>query len=144
MSSLGSTRALATVVLLSVASQSALALEAPPTATELREGAAGSCVRAARHAGLVYTQSLDRAIAEDPAGLAALFRFAESGWCDGAAAEGHCAILFGLLQRWGDRPFSRVLRAQKRSVRTAIYDAISPMPGWNRGRYPPTYASAPH
>ena len=89
----------ATVVLLSVASRNVLALEAAPTATELREGAAGSCARAASHAGIDYAQSLDRAIAKDPAGLAALFRFTASGWCDGAAAEGHCAILFGLLQR---------------------------------------------
>ncbi len=122
----------------------ALALEAPPTAAELREEAAGSCIRAARHMGIDYAQSLDRAIAEDPAGLAALFRFTVSGWCDGAAAEGHCSILFGLLQRLGDRPFSRVLGAQKRSVRKAVFDAISPMPGWNRSSYPLTYASAPH
>lgn len=134
----------ATIVLLSVASQSAVALEAPPTPTELREEAAGSCVRAARHAGIDYAQSLDRAIAGDPAGLAALFRFTDSGWCDGAAAEGHCAILFGLLQRWRDRAFSRVLRAQKQPVRKAVFDAISPMPGWNRSRYHLTYASAPH
>jgi hypothetical protein len=75
--------------------------------------------------------------------LAALFRFTDTGWFDGAAAEGHCAILFGLLQRWGDRPFSRVLRAQKQSVRKAVFDAISPMPGWSRSKYPLTYASAP-
>jgi hypothetical protein len=145
MSSLAITRALrvATIVLLLVVSQSLLALEAPPTATELREGAAGSCVRAAKHAGIDYAQSLDRAIAEDPAGLAALFRFTVSGWCDGAAAEGHCAILFGLLQRWGDRSFSSVLRMQKRPVRKAVFDAISSMPGWNRSRYPLTFASVP-
>jgi hypothetical protein len=134
----------ATVGLVCAVSQSAFALDRPPTARELREGAAGSCVRAAKHAGIDYAQSLDRAIAQDPAGLAALFRFTDTGWFDGAAAEGHCAILFGLLQRWGDRPFSRVLRMQKRSVRKAVFGAISPMPGWNRGKYPLTYASAPH
>jgi len=88
-------------------------LQRPPTAAQLRDWAAGPCVDAGRHAGIDYAHSLDRAIAEDPAGLATLFRFTDTGWFDGAAAEGHCAILFGLLQRWGDRPFSRVLRAQK-------------------------------
>jgi hypothetical protein len=134
----------ATFALLCAVSPNAFALDPPPTATYLREEAAGPCVRAAKHAGIDYARSLDRAIAEDPAGLAALFRFTDTGWFDGAAAEGHCAILFGLLQRWGDRPFSRVLRAQKRSVRKAVFDAISPMPGWTRSNYPLTYASAPH
>src|ERR1041385_3359749 len=77
----------------------------------------------------------------DPAGLATLFRFTDTAWFDGATAEGHCAILFGLLQRWGDRPFAAILRAQKRSVRKAVFDAISPMPGWARSNYPLTYAA---
>ena len=135
---------IAIVLLFCAGSQKAPALDQPPTAAELREGAAGPCVRAGKHAGIDYAQSLDRAIAKDPAGLAALFRFTDTGWFDGAAAEGHCAILFGLLQRWGDRPFARILRTQKRRVRKAVFDAISPMPGWNRGKYPLTYASAPH
>ena len=57
--------------------------------------------------------------------MTALFRFTDTGWFDGAAGEGHCAILFGLLQRWGDRPFSRVLRVQKRQVRKAVIDALA-------------------
>src|SRR5438876_10404293 len=80
----------AIVVLLCAVSQDALALDPPPSASELREWAAGSCVRAGKHAGIDYAHSLDRAIAKDPAGLAALFRFTDSGWFDGAAAEGHC------------------------------------------------------
>jgi hypothetical protein len=76
--------------------------------------------------------------------LAALFRFTESGWCDGAAAEGHCAILFGLLQRWGDRSFSRVLRAQKRPVRKAVFDVVVSFPYFKRAEFPLTYASGPH
>ncbi|HEX4631846.1 MAG TPA: hypothetical protein VH188_12875 [Chthoniobacterales bacterium] len=134
----------ATVVLLCAVTQSVLALEPPPTPAQLREWAAGPCVRAAKQTGIDYAHCLDRALANDPAGLTALFRFTATGWFDGAAAEGHCAILFGLLQRWGDRPFARVLGAEKRSVRKAVFDAISPMPGWNRSKYPLTYASAPH
>jgi hypothetical protein len=122
----------------------ALAFDQPPTATELREWAAGPCITEGKDAGIDYAHSLDRAIAEDPAGLAALFRFTDTGGFDGAAAEGHCAILFGLLQRWGDRPFARVLRAQKRTIRKAVFDAISPMTGWKRITYPLTYACAPH
>ena len=136
----------ATVVLLCAVSQDALALDPPPTAVELREWAAGPCVTAGKHAGIDYAHSLDRAIARDPAGLAALFRFTDTGWFDGAAAEGHCVILFGLLQRWGDRPFSRVLRAQKRPVRKAVVDAISSFsyPTWKPAEFPLTNASAPH
>lgn len=137
---------LAAVVLFCAVSSDARALDPPPplTAAELREGAAGSCTRAAKHAGIDYPRSLDRAIARDPAGLAALFRFTESGWCDGAAAEGHCAILFGLLQRWGDRSFSRVLRAQKRPVRKAVFDVVVSFPYFKRAEFPLTYASGPH
>src|SRR4051794_126151 len=99
---------------------SALQVDAGPPersagAGQLRDwAAAGECVRAGRHAGIDYPGAVDRAIAGDGQGLATLFRFTGSGWCDGAAAEGHSAILFGLLQRLGDGPFSRVLRAQKR------------------------------
>src|SRR3954451_799865 len=113
--------------------------ERPPGAGQLRDwAAAGECVRAGRHAGIDYPGAVDRAIGGDREALATLFRFTDSGWCDGAAAEGHSAILFGLLQRWGDRSFSRVLRAQKRSVRKAVFDAVSAMPGWNRSTYPLT------
>ena len=134
----------ATILLLCAVSQDALALDPPPTAKELREWAAGSCVRAGRGAGIDYAGSLDRAIAQDPAGLATLFRFTDSGWFDGAAAEGHCAILFGLLQRWGDRPFSRVLRAQKGQVRKAVFDAVVSFPYFKPAEFPLTYASGPH
>jgi hypothetical protein len=134
----------ATVVLLCAVSQDALARDPPPTAAELREWAAGPCVTEGKHAGINYAHSLDRAIAGDPAGLAALFRFTDTGWFDGAAAEGHCAILFGLLQRLGDRPFSRVLRAQKREVRKAVIEAIVPFPGWKPAEFPLTNALAPH
>ncbi|HEV2805758.1 MAG TPA: hypothetical protein VGW57_12605 [Chthoniobacterales bacterium] len=138
----------AIVILLCAVSQEALALavDPPPTATQLREWAAGPCIRAARHAGIDYAHSLDRAIAGDAAGLAALFRFTDSGWFDGAAAEGHCVILLGLLQRWGDRPFSRVLRAQKPPVRKAVVGAISSFsyPMWKPREFPLTNASAPH
>jgi hypothetical protein len=49
-----------------------------------------------------------------------------------------------LLQRWGDRPFSRVLRAQKRPVRKAVFDAIASFPYFKPTEFPLTYASAPH
>jgi len=119
-------------------------LQQPPTAAQLRSWAVGPCVDAGRHAGIDYAHSLDRAIAEDPAGLVTLFRFTDTGWFDGAAAEGHCAILFGLLQRWGDRPFSRVLRAQKKPVRKAVFDAIASFPYWRPTEFPLTNASARH
>lgn len=134
---------LAIFALLCVVSRDALALDPPPSAAQLRDWAAGSCVRAGKGAGIDYAQSLDRAIALDPAGLAVLLRFTDSGWFDGAAAEGHCAILFGLLQRWGDRPFSRVLRTQKRPVRKAVVQAITTFPGWKSTTFPLTNASAP-
>ena len=133
----------AAVVLLCAVSQNALALDPPPSAAQLRDWAAGPCVDAAKQAGIDYSQSLDRAIAKDPAGLAALFRFTDTGWFDGAAAEGHCVILFGLLQRWGDRAFANVLRGQKKEVRKAVFDAVAALPGWNPARFPLTTASAP-
>lgn len=116
----------------------------PPTTAELRSWAAGECADAGKHAGIDYARSLDRAIAGDSAGLATLFRFTDSGWCDGAAAEGHCAILFALLQRWGDRPFARLLRAQKRPVRKAVFDAVATFPYFKPAEFPLTYALGPH
>jgi hypothetical protein len=121
----------------------AQSLQRPPTAAELRSWAADECVRAGKHAGFDYAYSLDRAIAGDSANLATLFRFTDSGWCDGAAAEGHAAILFGLLQRWGDRRFSGVLREQKRQIRKAVFGEISAFSNWKATEFPLTNALAP-
>jgi len=119
--------------------------ERPPTVAELREwGSAGECVRAGKHAGFDYPKTLDRAIAGDSASLATLFRFTDSGWCDGAAGEGHAQILFGLLQYLGDQRFSRVLRAQKKEIRKAVFNEISMFPGWKAKEFPLTNALAPH
>jgi hypothetical protein len=118
-------------------------LQRPPTVEELRSWAAGPCVDAGKHAGFDYAHSLDCAIAGDPGGLATLFRFTDSGWCDGAAAEGHAAILFGLLQRWGDRSFSRVLRAQKKEVRKEVFGEITTFPNWKAREFPLTNALGP-
>jgi len=132
------------LLLCSAVSVDARPVQQPPTAAELRSWAAGPCVDAGRHAGIDYAHSLDHAIAGDRAGLTTLFRFTDTGWFDGAAAEGHCAILFGLLQRWGDRPFSRLLLAQKRQVRKAVFDAIASFPYFESTEFPLTAASAPH
>jgi hypothetical protein len=135
----------ATVVLLCAISADALALDPPPTAAELHDwGRATECVDAGKHAGFDYPHSVDRALAGDAASLAALFRFTDSGWCDGAAAEGHASILFGLLQRLGDQRFSRVLRAQKKPIRKAVFGEISAFPDWKPTKFPLTNASARH
>lgn len=119
--------------------------ERPPTVAELRDwGRARECVDAGKHAGIDYTRSVDRAIGGDPKALAALFRFTDSGWCDGAAAEGHASILFGLLQHLGDRRFSQVLRAQKKEIRKAVFGEISSFPGWKATEFPLTNASGKH
>ena len=133
------------VALFSVFSASAaFAVDPPPTAAELRDwGTAEECVRAGKHAGIDYTRSVDRAIAGDPASLAALFRFTDSGWCDGAAGEGNAQILFGLLQHLGDRKFAHVLRAQKKAIRKKVFNEISVFPGWTPTKFPLTNAAAP-
>jgi hypothetical protein len=111
----------------------------PPTAAELRDwGSADECVRAGKRAGFNYPNTLDRAMDNDPAALATLFRFTDSGWCDGAAAEGHAQILFGLLQYLGDRRFASVLRAQKKPVRKAVFNEICAFPEWKPTAFPLT------
>ena len=133
------------LLLCSVVQVSAQTVQPPPTVAELRDwGSAQECVDAGRHAGIDYPHSVDRAIAGDRAALATLFRFTESGWCDGAAAEGHAAILFGLLQHLGDRSFSRVLRAQKKSVRKAVFGEIVAFPDFKPIQFPLTNALGPH
>jgi len=135
---------IATVILISAVCHSALAVDPPPTAAELRDwSTADECVRAAKHAGFDYPRTVERAIAGDVASLATLFRFTDSGWCDGAAGEGNSQILFGLLQHLGDRRFSRVLRAQKKDVRKAVFNEVSAFPGWTPRKFPLTNALAP-
>jgi hypothetical protein len=125
------------------ASIQAQPLDVPPSAAQLREWIDGGCVRSGRHVGIDYPGALDRAIRGEPAGLAELFRYTVIGEMDGEAGEAHSAVLFGLLQRWGDRRFAHVLRAQKLGIRKAVIDNIPMLPG-SRVKFPLTYASAPH
>src|SRR6266446_1724415 len=118
-------------------------LDVPPSAAQLREWIDDGCVRSGKHVGIDYPGALERAIRRDPAGLAELFRYTVIGGMDGAAGEAHSAILFGLLQRWGDRRFAHVLRAQKLGIRKAVIGNI-PMPPGSRLKFPLTYASAHH
>ena len=122
--------------------KSAQPFNAAPSAAELREWMGDECVRSGKRVGIDYPGALERALRLEPAGLAELFRYTVSGGMDGAAGEAHSAILFGLLQRWGDSGFAQVLRAQKFSVRKAVVDTL-PMPPGSELKYPLTYASAP-
>jgi hypothetical protein len=122
------------------ASIQAQPLDVPPSAAQLRQWVDDGCVSSGKHMGIDYRGALERAIRREPAGLAELFRYTVIGEMDGEAGEAHSAILFGLLQRWGDRGFAHVLRAQKLGIRKAVIDNI-PMPP---GKFPLTYASAPH
>jgi hypothetical protein len=131
------------MILFFAASIQAQPLDAPPSAAQLREWMGDECVRGGKHAGIDYAGALERAIRRQPAGLAELFRYTVVGDMDGETGEAHSAILFGLLQRWGDRRFAHVLRAQKLSVRKAVIDNI-PIPPGSRVKFPLTYASAPH
>ena len=121
------------------ASVQARPLDAPPSAAQLREWS----VTAGKHASIDYLGALERAIRREAPGLAELFRITASDGFDGDAGEAHSAILFGLLQRWGDRRFAHVLRAQNVRIRKAVMDTIGMPPG-GRLKFPLTYASAPH
>src|SRR5438876_11583786 len=100
-------------VFIAFAAAQALALDPPPTAKQLRQWMGDECVSAGKRAGIDYSRLLDRAIDRDSAGLVGLFRFTVSDWFVGAAAENHCGSLLGLLQRWGDQRFARVLRREQ-------------------------------
>jgi hypothetical protein len=125
------------------ASIQAQPINVPPSASQLREWMDDACVSGGKHVGIDDPSALEGAIRREPAGLAQLFRYTVIGELDGEAGEAHSAILFGLLQRWGDRRFAHVLRAQKLGIRKAVIDTI-PMPPGSRAKFPLTYASAPH
>ena len=118
-------------------------LDLPPSVAQLRGWMGDGCVSSGKRVGIDYPGALERAIRRAPAGLAQLFRYSVIGEMDGAAGEAHSAILFGLLQRWGDRRFAHVLRAQKLRIRKAVMDTI-PMPPGGERKFPLTYASVPH
>src|SRR6266481_7551424 len=132
----------AAMIVFLAASIQAQPLDVPPSAAQLREWMCDGCVSAGKHVGIDYPGALECAIRREPAGLAELFRYTVIGEMDGAAGEAHSAILFGLLQRWGDRRFAHVLRAQKLGIRKAVIDNI-PLPPGSRLKFPLTYASAP-
>jgi hypothetical protein len=115
--------------------------DAAPSAAELRGWKDDACVRAGKRLGIDYAAALERAIRRDPTGLADLFRYTDVGEMDGGAGEAHSAILFGLLQRWGDQPFAEVLRSQKLPIRKAVIGNL-PTPSESGPQFPLTYASA--
>lgn len=117
-------------------------LDVPPTAAQLREWMGDECVRAGRRVGFDYPATLERAIRGEPAGLAEMLRYTVNGDVDGAAGEAHSAILLGLLQRWGDKKFAHVLRAQKPEIRKAVI-ATLPIPSADEHKFPFTYSSVP-
>lgn len=125
------------------ASVQAKPADVAPSAGQLREWIDDGCVKSGKHIGIDYRGALERAIQREPAGLAALFRYTVIGEMDGGAGEAHSAILYGLLQRWGDKRFAPVLRAQKVDVRKAVIDNL-PMPTGSQREFPLTCASAPH
>jgi hypothetical protein len=132
----------ATMVFFATAIQAKPA-DAPPSAAQLREWIDEGCVSSGKHVGIDYPGALERAIRGEPAGLAELLRYTVIGATDGEAGEAHSAIVFGLLQRWGDKRFAHLLRAQKLDVRKAVVADI-PMPLKGPLKFPLTYASAPH
>lgn len=125
----------------------ARSLDPTPSAAQLREWMGDECIAGGQRVGIDYARSPDRAIRGDAAGLRALFHFTVSDGFVGAAAESHCSIILGLLQRWGDSRFAHVLRTQPPPVRKAVIGAIDysfPHPGWQPSQFPLTYALAPH
>ena len=132
------------MVVFLAASIQAQPLDVPPSAAQLREWMSDKCVSSGKQVGIDYRGALERAIRGEPAGLAELFRYTAIGDLDGNTGEAHSAILFGLLQRWGDRRFAHVLRVQKLRVRKAVMDTIPMPPPGSRLKFPLTYASAPH
>ena len=134
-------RVIALIIFLAASTQ-AQPLDVAPSAAQLREWIDNGCVDSGKHVGIDYSNALERAIRREPAGLAELFRYTVIGDLDGEAGEAHATILFGLLQRWGDRRFADVLSAQKLRVRKAVMDNIAMPPG-SRHKFPLTYASVP-
>ena len=131
------------MIVLVAASIQAQPVDVPPSAAQLRGWMGDRCVSSGKRVGIDYAGALERAIRREPAGLAELFRYTVIGEMDGAAGEAHSAILLGLLQRWGDRRFAHVLRAQNLRIRKSVMDTI-PMPPGSRFKFPLTYASAQH
>ena len=140
-------KAIVTLVMIWATHAQVLALDPRPTGSQLRRWMGSECPVAGKRVGIDYARSLNRAIAKDAAGLSELFRFTKTDGFMGAAAENHCGILLGLLQRWGDEAFAHVLRRQEPIIRKAVINAIDysfPHPGWKPSQFPSTYSLASH
>ena len=131
------------VLLGAASSMHALPLK-PPSAAQLRELTRPDIIRY-RYCGIDYARALERALRKEPSGLAELFRATYTCRFDAGAGEAHTAILLGLLQRWGDRRYAQVLRAQPSRVRRAVMGEIaSALDEPERRHFPETYSLAPH
>lgn len=79
-------------------------------------------VELANRKGIHYRQVVKKALEKDAASLSILLQATK--WMDGAAAETHSEILWGLLHIWDDQPFCVVLMKQPKKIQQLIFDNL--------------------
>ena len=101
--------------------------------------------RQARQAGVDYRLVLEAALDKNPRALGTLFRLTASGVLHGRGADSHAAMLWTLMNQWGDRNFSQGLEAETPAVRQAVVTSLDyAAPGSYAGSYPLTYRLGLH
>lgn len=78
----------------------------------------------ARTAGVNYSSELSAAFRKETAALITLLKLTAAGKLDGAGAQTHTEVLWGLLQCWGDSAFSDVLDLQPTKVRSRVLRSL--------------------
>jgi hypothetical protein len=97
----------------------------------------------AKDRGVDYPAVVERAERGDTKALHAVFSLTPH--TDGSGATSHAAVLRRLLERLGDRSFSKALRSESRKLRDSVTKQIDFDFGrsWQK-QYPRTYALGSH
>jgi len=102
-------------------------------------------IRQAQKAGVDYRPVLNAAFAGDRKALRTLFELAASPSLHGRGADSHAAMLWTLLNEWGDPKYSEALATETPAVRTAVITYLDYAAASNySNRYPLTYRLGPH
>jgi hypothetical protein len=90
----------------------------------LRPGEMNETDEVADELGFDYRQTTQAALAHDRLAMHLMLWMTHQWQCDGAAAEGHAAVLGILMRRMGDKFFARSLAMETGPVRRGVRDTL--------------------
>lgn len=99
----------------------------------------------AKAVGVDYRPALDKALNRDTQAIHTLFTLTSSGALKGQGADSHAAMLWTLMNQWGDKRFSDALRQETADTRKQVILFLDYAAASDYSRdFPLTHGLGPH